>query len=678
MSEQQGPSLQEILKRRQRQEFVGREEEVSFFRENLAFSVDDERRRFVFTVYGQGGVGKTSLLRRFFQLAQHLGLTPGWTDETQEDVLAVMSHVVEQLDPDHHAFKTFVDRYHSYQRKCQELASDPKAPKGSFATFATQTLTKVGLRVGRRIPVGGAVFDVMNDDDVTQTVNEWVSYMKSKLTNAADLRLIHEPLEVLTPLFLAGLQKQTKNKITPLFFDTYERTSDYLDDWLRGLLAGRYGEVPPNIVLVISGRSELNKDTWVPYKELLAKINLEVFTEQEARLYLARKAITDERVVDMILHLSGRLPLLVATLATEHPHDPTQVSDPSETAVDRFLKWVIDPLYRSLVLNAALPRSFNRDLLVEVVGDQDVHAFFTWLKAMPFVKEQRNDWRFHEVVRDLMLRHTRRESPQQWSDIHGHLAEYFEKQLGKKGIVGEQTLASAHEQTLLLEAIYHRLCQSPRQEMRNALNGFFTTFTLDESFSLHWAEAMLQAGEECAEMDVEYWGNMLINVTKAYNERRYEAAIDSLTLLLNCTMLDDQSLSVAYAWRGLVYLEIGQHESSLKDMNASLDTYPSLKTDSDHSIPSFAYISSASSLTPEVAFLFVLFVVLFLLGTTGNGIAGLFSNQKKDAEPQTEMLDGEPDPVEHVNFDEDMIGVLRESLTRLVKRKLTDTESDIS
>jgi hypothetical protein len=46
-------------------------------------------------------------------------------------------------------------------------------------------------------------------------------------------------------------------------------------------------------------------------------ISLEPFTEEEARQYLNRKEITNPQVIDVILRLSGRLPLLVATLAAE-------------------------------------------------------------------------------------------------------------------------------------------------------------------------------------------------------------------------------------------------------------------------------------------------------------------------------------------------------------------------
>ncbi len=63
MSKHKPTSLQDILKRRQQDAFVGRGKEQTFFHRNLRYALEDERRRFSVSVSGQGGVGKAWLLR---------------------------------------------------------------------------------------------------------------------------------------------------------------------------------------------------------------------------------------------------------------------------------------------------------------------------------------------------------------------------------------------------------------------------------------------------------------------------------------------------------------------------------------------------------------------------------------------------------------------------------------
>lgn len=142
MREQQA-SLQTILYQRQRQEFVGREKQLTLFRENLTFQPGDGRHRFIFNIHGQGGVGKTSLLRQLSHLAKQQRLTPAWADEQQDNTLAVMVHLVEQLDPNQRFFQAFRQRHRAYQQLYRELEADPQAPKGSLAAFVRQTLLKV-------------------------------------------------------------------------------------------------------------------------------------------------------------------------------------------------------------------------------------------------------------------------------------------------------------------------------------------------------------------------------------------------------------------------------------------------------------------------------------------------------------------------------------------------------
>jgi hypothetical protein len=84
-------SLQDRIRDRQRSGFVGRQGQVIQYQENLGFTADDERRRFLFNIHGDAGVGKTYLTRQLQQIATSSGALTAYVDEAAEDrVLPVL------------------------------------------------------------------------------------------------------------------------------------------------------------------------------------------------------------------------------------------------------------------------------------------------------------------------------------------------------------------------------------------------------------------------------------------------------------------------------------------------------------------------------------------------------------------------------------------------------------
>lgn len=90
MSQSKTSSLQDIIKHRQQEEFVGREEQLDFFRRNLHLVPENPSRRFIVSISGQGGVDKTWLLRRFRQIAEKFDVVTASADESEEDVPDVL------------------------------------------------------------------------------------------------------------------------------------------------------------------------------------------------------------------------------------------------------------------------------------------------------------------------------------------------------------------------------------------------------------------------------------------------------------------------------------------------------------------------------------------------------------------------------------------------------------
>jgi len=566
-------SFQEILKLRQQSSFVGRENQVALFRQNLEFDPEDDRRRFLFNIWGQGGVGKTTLLGQFRAIASQRQGIVGYIDEGGRDVPGVMAQLAADLEKQGHKLTQFSDRYRVYRQKRDELEADPEAPQG-FSAFLGRTIAKSAVKLGRRVPGAGIALDFVDEEAFATQAGEWTTYLSRKLTNKDEVHLLKQPVDVLTPLFLDDWGKVAEKTDVTLMFDTYEQTGEFLDEWLRDVLQGQYGNVPLNVLLVVAGREELDRNRWADYEGVLVRLPLEPFSEDDARQYLAGKSVTDERTIEVILNLSGRFPLLLAMLAEGSPNDPAQVGNPSGTAVERFLKWETDPKRRQVALDAALPRGLNQDVIAQLRPDDGAAELFDWLKQKPFVRERTDGWAYHEVVRTQMLRHKRLTSPQEWADLHGKLAEYYDAQRHALQLDAATCQRDTTWQAHTLNWLYHRLCQAPQRHLSIALNEFLAALKSQRKFAERWADVMGQAGRDANVAEVQCWGEQLVEGLKAYDEDRYEVAVAMFEALVEHPDIDRQWQPIARGWRGEIYRLMKRYEEALQDFNHAIELDP--------------------------------------------------------------------------------------------------------
>ena len=269
----------------------------------------------------------------------------------------------------------------SYQQHRFEAEADPDAPSG-LAAFMTQMTVRMGLHAAHAVPGVGGLADVVDAAAVAAQAEQLRVFLAKKFRRHEDVRLLLSPLVVLTPALVRDFAQAGRRGPLALFFDTYEQTGLVLDGWLRSVLDGAYGELPEDLVLTVAGRSPLDPGAWSAYLPVMADVPLEPFTDTEARQFLAERGITDDRVTQVIINVSGRLPLLLATLAENHPSDPDLVGDPTGNAVERFLKWESDPARRALAVAGALPRILDEDILTVLLAAEDVDQrsrLFAWL-----------------------------------------------------------------------------------------------------------------------------------------------------------------------------------------------------------------------------------------------------------------------------------------------------------
>ena len=190
------------------------------------------------------------------------------------------------------------------------------------------------------------------------------------------------------------------------------------------LLLGDYGQFSSNVLFVIAGRYLLGQN-WTRFRKATRQVELKEFNEEEAKDYLTRSGIKDENLISQFIEVSEGLPVLLALLISSPNQLPHDVSG---DAVQRFLQGLI-PAQQEAALISSLPRYFNSDILVSILGAEEGKKAFEWLNKAHFVRTSENGWVYHDVVRVMMLRYFRMRSNQQFVETHKLLEEYYDKQI---------------------------------------------------------------------------------------------------------------------------------------------------------------------------------------------------------------------------------------------------------
>jgi hypothetical protein len=454
--------LQEIIRARQSDDFVGRQQHRADFQANLERSPADPARKFVFSLHGQAGIGKTYLLRQLRGIAVKHGALTAVTDENETDLVALMAAISRQLAGQGGETRGFGQRFAEYRRRRDEVLADPQAPSAARELVTTGAV-RMAFSAARALPGLGVLADAVTPEEAKTWLDQARAFFAAKFRNHADVELLLAPVEELAPLLVDDLRRLAQHRQVVLLFDNFERTTGIVEPWLLRLLEGHFGELPTSLVLGIAGQHPLDVNRWGEYAAITVDWRLDPFTVEEARTLLQRKGVSDEGAVEVILELSGRLPLLVATLADGDREDA------SGMAVERFLKWEPDPVRRSDVLLAALPQVLDEDVLAVLIGPQRAAALFQWLREFPFVAESHGRLRYHAVVRGPMVRHGRGRSPSRFSDLHRALfAHYRNRRLGL-GLSDRHCWADEEWQRLLFEETYHLLCADSRRALGSAL-----------------------------------------------------------------------------------------------------------------------------------------------------------------------------------------------------------------
>jgi tetratricopeptide (TPR) repeat protein len=573
-------SLQDLVRERRREIFVGRQSQIIQYQKNLELPVDDERRRFIFNIHGNAGVGKTYLTEKFRQIAEKKGALTAYIDEA-DDFIGMMGALAQQFRRSGAILGDLEKKIESYREKHHKLATDPSAPDG-LVVF----LTASALGIGRQaVPLAGNLLEAVDPKATAVQVQRFYRYLASKLGNTANVRLLLSPKEELTSAFVSELNR-TANQRIALFLDAYEHNAPILDYWLHDLLAGKYGDLPAGLTITVSGQHPLDLNLWSDYLPVIADVPLKPFTIAESHQFLASMGIDDKRTVKVILHLAGGSPLLLANLAARQPEN-ADISDPARQAVERHLKQVEDPHRRQIALTMAFPRSFNQDVLAAIAPTDKAGELFSWLCTLPFVGQgvdsaaQRGDpWAYDRDVRSAMLRLQREQAPSQWRAHHLDFADArsrFATQSDSKGA----TWSNPKWVDQAREEIYHLLCADPDGNLPEALASAVMAARVSAARGRQWAEVFLDAARDTGQggkQDTDH--EMLWNLGERFSAGiRGDDRTAYLTALIDMAALDEgiltgDTLTIALVERGEGHRTAHRHEKALADYNRAIDLNP--------------------------------------------------------------------------------------------------------
>ncbi|NGO46627.1 tetratricopeptide repeat protein [Streptomyces ureilyticus] len=586
-----GPSRQELIRRRRQSGFVGRQGELAAFRDTLR-QAPEEAAQFLFHIHGPAGVGKSTLVRQMEGAAREQQGITAYVDESAADVVEAMEAISTQFAQQGLALKSFDKLLATYRQRRHEadsgaagagaatesmagaadgVVTGPVPPASSPASVVASQVGLVGLGM---IPGVGAFAGAVDPNQVAAGADRLKALLSARFRSHDDVQIVLSPLKVLTPAFLQDLAEVAQRRPwVVLFFDTYERIGPLLDIWLRDVLVSDlYGELPANVLVVLAGQSRLETRCWADHLDLVTSLPLEVFTEAEAHQLLAAKGITDKRRAEVILQLSGRLPVLVSTLAEARPTSVEEIGDPSGTAVERFLKWETDPARRAAALACALPQEVDEDIYRAAV-DEAAAELFGWLRTLPFVTDRASRCRYHDVVRTAMLRLQRRQSPSQWSQQHTSLADTFqgwrlrleEHTPPKDGWWDDERWRDYRRQET-----YHRLCADPHAALPDALRECLDAYDHGIATLRRWAQTLDRAGHDGSAIPVSSWGRQLLTALEEQNQ----PGVTVLTHLLTRGQLDAQGRAFALVLRGRDHRNADRNEQALADYNLALTLDP--------------------------------------------------------------------------------------------------------
>ncbi|BBC24087.1 tetratricopeptide repeat protein [Pseudanabaena sp. ABRG5-3] len=463
----------------------------------------------MFNIWGIGGVGKSTLLRKFqeglsdrIQGKQIHFATITFDDNyaTPLDVMVALHKDLPEisfLKRDVLAKDVFSEKYKTYKETLANLNNAPVKGKEKVerdqldrVKQLTKLVANAGIWAGKTAASGGvsnpmtefaasvttsavgSVLDLTIDGAASalslkdKLMDELL--LKHEATKDAEVReLMLDPLPKLTQAFVESLVNHAHKTPVVLVLDTYEKASVDFDTWLRQIFLKNKALKNSQLRVVTAGRYQLLKrEGWsdlITGERLVQELPLREFEKDKVKNYLEKIGITDKREIEKFYKKTNGLPFHLHLIAQQKEQG---IAIDSDEAIEKRLLVGLNEIQKKLVRYAACCRWFDRTAITSLANWQELDFAkgvdtglncFDWLKERDFVEFTGSNGRYRlgDVARDII--HFSLE-PNERKEIHAHLQQYFED-LADQEVPPECWDGEKYENsvwcTYTAEAMYH-------------------------------------------------------------------------------------------------------------------------------------------------------------------------------------------------------------------------------
>ena len=443
--------------------FTDREELIAAFERNLAHKKPEEHRVLVF--YGDGGIGKTTLLQKLEQLHRQrypqalMGrLDLAGADTTPPDLLLYRLRRLFPTIP----FPSFSLALAEYGRRFhpeQVYGSDRKELLQGAGPYAD--VLAGGLEVlGQLSGVGLAVSTMKAAATAQRQLSDWVQQRAEPWLQRSQ-SLSEEQLLAQLPLqwakdFRQALSSQldhdwddaiTYSGTPPLIaFDTYEtlwhsgmgksgRRREPRERWLVDLVSEL-----PEVLWVVGGRDRLSWDEGYDqgWSEACEQHLVDQLSEEDARSFLAKRGIKEPAIAEKILRQAAGVPFYLELETQLYDKTPAAERTPEvfggsqQEQIDRLLTH-LDASERATLKLLAAFGIWDRELF-----SQAVTHFATGYPATGAVEMGRfwsiepigeGRWQLHNEMAHHLQADERQRDPGTYEAVHRWGFAYFDRPL---------------------------------------------------------------------------------------------------------------------------------------------------------------------------------------------------------------------------------------------------------